>query len=68
MSVIDRRPKDHMVVLACRCAALEMQLQSLVWASHTILSVNPEKPVDRIDLRILRNEVRSAEELLEGAK
>lgn len=66
MSVIDQISKDHVVILACRVACLQMQLQSLVWASHTILSVDPEKPVGHIDLRILRNEVRSAEELLEG--
>ena len=72
MSTAIDHPADRMNRLVIRQAeqiqALQMQLQSLTWAAHLLLSLDTETPTSSVDLLILRNEVEAAEALLGGAK
>ena len=72
MSTAIDHPADRMNRLVIRQAeqiqALKMQLQSLTWAAHLLLSLDAETPTSSVDLLILRNEVEAAEALLGGAK
>ena len=72
MSTAIDHPADRMNRLVIRQAeqiqALKMQLQSLTWAAHLLLSLDAETPTSGVDLLILRNEVEAAEALLGGAK
>ena len=65
-------PVDRMNRLVIKQAeqiqALKMQLQSLTWAAHLLLSLDTETPTSSVDLLILRNEVEASEALLGGAK
>ncbi|MEY3123966.1 MAG: hypothetical protein RLZZ573_486 [Pseudomonadota bacterium] len=72
MSTAIDHPADRMNRLVIKQAeqiqALQMQLQSLTWAAHLLLSLDAETPTSSVDLLILRNEVEAAEALLGGAK
>ena len=72
MSTAIDHPADRMNRLVIRQAeqiqALKMQLQSLTWAAHLLLSLDAETPTSSVDLLILQNEVEASEALLGGAK